>query len=147
MRLWSIHPKYLDAAGLTALWRESLLARKVLAGGTIGYRNHPQLERFKKTSEPAAMLDTYLQEVYKEARSRGYKFDASKIGISQSIEKMPITAGQLEYELGHLLSKLEKRSPLLFNKYCLLRAPEPHPVFIVVSGKVEPWERIGNNQS
>ncbi|WP_368086417.1 pyrimidine dimer DNA glycosylase/endonuclease V [Nitrosomonas sp. Nm34] len=26
MRLWSIHPKYLDAKGLLALWREGLQA-------------------------------------------------------------------------------------------------------------------------
>ena len=32
MRLWTLHPQYLDAQGLTALWRESLLARKVLQG-------------------------------------------------------------------------------------------------------------------
>lgn len=32
MRLWSLHPSYLDAVGLVALWREGLLARKVLQG-------------------------------------------------------------------------------------------------------------------
>jgi len=47
MRLWSLHPKYLDSKGLVALWREGLLAKKVLEGGTKGYRNHPQLERLK----------------------------------------------------------------------------------------------------
>jgi len=31
MRLWSLHPRYLDAKGLVALWREGLLAQKVLA--------------------------------------------------------------------------------------------------------------------
>jgi len=30
MRLWTIHPKYLDRQGLLALWREALLAQKVL---------------------------------------------------------------------------------------------------------------------
>jgi hypothetical protein len=34
LRLWSIHPKYLDATGLVALWREALLAQKVLKGKT-----------------------------------------------------------------------------------------------------------------
>lgn len=37
MRLWSIHPKYLDAKGLVALWREALLAQKVLKGETTGW--------------------------------------------------------------------------------------------------------------
>jgi hypothetical protein len=146
MRLWSVHPKYLDAAGLTALWREGLLAGKVLAGGTKGYRNHPQLERFKRTPAPEKAIDAYLAEVLKEALLRGYKFNASKIGVSPCVEKIPVTSGQIDYEWRHLLSKLERRSPSLFKKYCLLRAPEPHPVFIIVSGEVEPWERIRNKQ-
>ena len=47
MRLWSLHPKYMDSKGLVALWREGLLARAVLKGQTNGYINHPQLIRFK----------------------------------------------------------------------------------------------------
>lgn len=38
MRLWTLHPKYLDPKGLVALWRETLLAQRVLAGRTRGYR-------------------------------------------------------------------------------------------------------------
>jgi hypothetical protein len=45
MRLWSLHPSLLDAKGLVALWREALLAQKVLQGGTTGSRFHPQLQR------------------------------------------------------------------------------------------------------
>lgn len=142
MRLWSVHPKYLDAAGLTALWREGLLAGKVLSGVTIGYRNHPQLERFKKIHDPIEAIDAYLAEVLKEARLRGYKFDASKIQEISSEVKIPVTAGQIEYEWGHLLSKLEIRSPSLFKKYFLLHSPEPHPVFVIVPGGIEPWERV-----
>ena len=37
MRLWSINPKYLDVKGLVALWRESLLAKKILEGNAKGY--------------------------------------------------------------------------------------------------------------
>ena len=37
MRLWTLHPKYLDPQGLVALWREALLARAVLQGKTRGY--------------------------------------------------------------------------------------------------------------
>lgn len=33
MRLWSIHPCYLDSKGLIALWRESLLAQACLLKG------------------------------------------------------------------------------------------------------------------
>ncbi len=30
MRIWSLHPKYLDRQGLLACWRETLLAQKVM---------------------------------------------------------------------------------------------------------------------
>jgi len=66
MRLWSIHPKYLDVQGLLGLWREGLLAQKVLLGETKGYRNHPQLIRFKRTPDPVLYLGTYLYYVYQE---------------------------------------------------------------------------------
>ncbi|MGA2330816.1 MAG: pyrimidine dimer DNA glycosylase/endonuclease V [Syntrophales bacterium] len=46
MRLWSLHPGYVDARGLVALWREGMLARKVLQHQTKGYKNHLQLHRF-----------------------------------------------------------------------------------------------------
>ncbi len=36
MRLWTVDPRYLDAQGLTALWRESLLAHTVMRGETRG---------------------------------------------------------------------------------------------------------------
>ena len=50
MRLWSLHPKYLDIKGLVACWREGLLARKVLLDQTKGYKNHPQLIRFNRSN-------------------------------------------------------------------------------------------------
>jgi hypothetical protein len=146
MRLWSIHPKYLDASGLVALWREGLLARKVLAGWTKGYKNHPQLERFKKAPVPGEAINAYLKEVLKEACLRGYKFSASKIEEISYEVKIPVTAGQIEYEWSHLLLKLERRSCSLFKKYSQLPAPEPHPIFVIVPGGVELWERVRNYQ-
>jgi len=80
MRLWTLHPKYLDARGLVALWREALLAQKVLRGATRGYRHHPQLRRFSGLANPPAALASYLAAVHEEAVQRGYKFDAAKIG-------------------------------------------------------------------
>src|SRR5262249_31313629 len=44
MRLWSLHPSLLDARGLVALWRETLLAQKKLEGKTNGYIHNPQLQ-------------------------------------------------------------------------------------------------------
>ena len=63
MRLWSIHPAYLDPAGLTACWRDGLLARKVLLNQTTGYRNHPQLARLRHCTNPSAAIDTYLHGI------------------------------------------------------------------------------------
>jgi hypothetical protein len=48
VRLWSLHRQYLDVKGLVAVWREAVLAQKVRAGDAQGYRNHPQLNRFKR---------------------------------------------------------------------------------------------------
>ena len=102
MRLWSLHPSYLDAKGLVALWRETLLAQKVLKGETKGYKNHPQLERFKAVPDPLAAVASFLQGVYDEAVKRGYKFDKSKIGEGRYQAKIPVTSGQMQYETDHL---------------------------------------------
>jgi len=80
LRLWTVHPKYLDARGLVALWREALLAKRVLEGRTRGYRHHPQLTRFRAHPDPVAAIDAYLAGVYEEACRRGYRFDATRGG-------------------------------------------------------------------
>jgi len=142
MRLWSLHPRYLDSKGLVALWREGLLAKSVLEGKTKGYRNHPQLERFKSHSSPLNAINAYLFEVWKEANRRGYRFDGSKIMTIVLREKMPVAKGQLEYEFHHLLRKLRKRDPEKYEKLKNEREIDPNPVFFVVEGGVEEWERI-----
>ena len=70
---------YLDPQGLVALWREALLAQAVLREETRGYRQHPQLERFKRHPTPLAAIARYLQAVQAEATRRGYAFDVNKI--------------------------------------------------------------------
>ena len=86
MRLWSLHPKYLDTKGIVALWREALLAQAVLRGDTKGYRHHPQLARFKAAHKPLHAITAYLSAIHKEAVRRNFKFDASKIGPGQDAE-------------------------------------------------------------
>jgi hypothetical protein len=98
MRLWTIHPRYLDARGLVALWREALLARAVLAGRTRGYRSHPQLLRFRSARRPLAAINAYLAVVAKEAELRGYRFDRRKIRGRRDHPKLLETRGQLRYE-------------------------------------------------
>jgi hypothetical protein len=141
MRLWTVHPRYLDPAGLVALWREGLLARAVLRGQTVGYRHHPQLARFQALNEARSAINAYLAAVLLEAEARGYSFDRSKIGPVRQGIVLAATAGQLAYEWDHLMDKLERRSPLLHRKWNAERSPEPHPLFRIVPGNVESWER------
>lgn len=142
MRLWTLHPKYLDPAGLVALWREGLLARAVLRGQTIGYRHHPQLLRFESHPAPRRAINAYLAAVLLEAESRGYSFDATKVGPVRGIVIVRATRGQLEYEWRHLLNKLERRNPALHRRWRRTRSPEPHPIFRMGAGGVEIWERV-----
>lgn len=141
MRLWSLHPKYLDSQGLVALWREALLARAVLRGETKGYRNHPQLDRFRTRPTPVSAVNAYLAAVYREAVSRGYSFDRSKIDSAEVCAQLPVTDGQIAYEWRHLLQKLSRRSPELYERWRNCAQPECHPLFFVRSGQIEPWER------
>lgn len=140
MRLWSLHPRYLDPQGLVALWRESLLAQAVLRGETIGYRNHPQMDRFRNAA-PLAAISLYLRAVQAEAKLRGYAFDKSKIKPARKAVTLTVTSGQIAYEWTHLLNKLKKRSPETYHKWLATEIPEAHPLFVVVAGEVEPWER------
>lgn len=141
MRLWSLHPKYLDPQGLVALWRETLLAQAVLAGATRGYRNHPQLQRFKDHPDPLAAIAAYLKSIHAEAKARGYSFDQNKIRPAAEAAGLTVTSGQMEYEWAHLLAKLKLRNPALYQTWLATKAPEAHPLFEVCVGDVEPWER------
>jgi hypothetical protein len=141
MRLWSLHPKYLDSKGLVALWREALLAQAVLQGETRGYINHPQLQRFRAQSQPLSAIAEYLTAVHAEALSRGYSFDHSKVGQILVPTPMHVTTGQLEYERQHLLAKLVMRSPPLYQHYHLIATFEAHPMFQMCAGEVAEWER------
>jgi hypothetical protein len=142
MRLWTIHPRYLDAKGLVAAWREALLAQKVLAGGTSGYRNHPQLIRFKMQATPAEAMAAFLTAIAEEATQRGYRFDSSKIPALKFSGQIEETDGQLLYEWEHLKRKLKVRAPDLYHRYANTTAPEPHPLFKIVKGNIKDWEKI-----
>lgn len=140
MRLWSLHPRYLDAKGLVALWRESLLAQAVLAGRTRGYQRHPQLARFRHSSAPVKYIAAYLGAVYAEATHRGYCFDVAKIGVEEPLEPLVVTQGQLSYEWAHLTAKLRVRACSWLAQFASVEIPEPHPLFRVTPGGVAEWE-------
>lgn len=140
MRLWSLHPSCLDAKGLVALWREGLLARKVLAGKTRGYRHHPQLLRFRAAKNPMAAIDAYLSAVLAESLARGYSFDASKIRRRRS-PRLTVTRGQVAYERKHLLAKLAHRDRGRWKRE-KGRAARLHPLFWMVAGPIASWEVV-----
>ena len=141
MRLWSLHPRYLDARGLVALWREALLAQAVLRGATRGYRRHPQLARFRAADDPGAAIAAYLDGVHAESAMRGYRFDAGRIAARGTAERIDVTRGQLACEWGHLMAKLAARAPGLRERWATVGAPCPHPLFRAVPGGVADWER------
>ena len=142
MRLWTIHPRYLDPQGLVALWRESLLARAVLRGQTRGYRHHPQLARFRAHPSPRYAINAYLAAIHAEATARGYQFDAGKVGPLRAVEPMLTTTGQVLHEWRHLLKKLAARNPKLRHRWRAVRVPGCHPLFNLVKGPPESWERV-----
>jgi hypothetical protein len=159
MRLWTIHPKYLDSKGLVAVWREGLLAQKVLAGATRGYRNHPQLERFKASSRALESMAVFLSDLQAEASRRGYAFDASKIGVGSgrpgtgataegnvvpagaALERIPVTSGQIDYEFELLKTKLEIRDRAKLAELLKVETIALNAAFEEVAGEVAPWER------
>lgn len=141
VRLWSLHPRYLDAKGLVALWREALLAQKVLRGKTRGYRFHPQLSRFRQHPSPVAAIAAYLNAVADEAHRRGYHFDRRRIARARRASKISVTDGQLRYELRHLRAKLRVRDAQRLKLLPSLAEINAHPLFKTITGPVAPWER------
>ena len=142
MRLWSLHPKYLDARGLTALWREALLAQQVLRGRTRGYRQHPQLERFRATRDPVGAIGAYLRIIADEAARRGYRFETKRIHAPTARVRLTVTHGQLRYELIHLKRKLWHRNRAAHAHCRQSPRPAPHPLFRVRRGPVASWEVV-----
>jgi hypothetical protein len=142
MRIWSLHPQYLDAKGIVALWRETLLAKHVIEGKTKGYTHHPQLERFQNNDRPLDCLNAYLSVVYNEALQRNYHFDLTKFERVNQIVQLPVTSGQLRYEQQHLLAKLKMRDPERYNQLKDITIFAPHPIFFLIEGETEPWEKI-----
>lgn len=143
MRLWTLHPSYLDAKGIVALWRETLLAQAVLHNKTKGYKNHPQLTRFREHKD---LLESYLHLICDEADNRGYKFDRSKIirVRTKTKKSLPVTSGQIQYEWKHLLKKLETRDPARHKQHRGLKtAPRLFKIFRATKSKdIEPWEIV-----
>lgn len=168
MRIWSLHPSLLDRRALVACWRETLLAQKVLRGLTRGYTNHPQLIRFRAHPQPLEAVAAYLSGLADEADARGYSFNRALIGAGKdnvdensadkhsadeeenpyaSVARIPVPLGQLEYELAFLQHKVAGRDPEWEHQLRERLAARSelaacaHPLFEVVPGAIEPWEK------
>jgi hypothetical protein len=98
--------------------------------------------RFRRANSPVRAIAAYLRAVHAEAVRRGYRFDAGKIGRGGEAEKIPVTRGQVEYEWGLLKEKLARRSPARLEKIRETRKPRVNPVFRIVRGRVETWEKV-----
>ncbi|MDA8361285.1 MAG: pyrimidine dimer DNA glycosylase/endonuclease V [Gammaproteobacteria bacterium] len=146
MRLWTVHPRYLDAAGLVAVWREGLLAQAVLRGQTRGYRQHPQLLRFRQQADPLVVIGGYLAGIADEADRRGYRFDRTKIAVSWGGVRIAETQGQLAIEWALLKAKLARRSSAVLAAWKVVTLPEAHPVFWIIPGCVRDWEKASYPQ-
>lgn len=142
MRLWSLHPSYLDQKGLVAVWREGLLALHVLSNKTIGYKNHPQLLRFKEHVTPLPAISTYLHYIVDEAEKRGYQFKREKLFSFESVAALPVTTGQLAYEVSHLKEKLRMRNEKKYMEILKQSNFLPHPLFSITEGPVADWEKV-----
>lgn len=146
MRLWTLHPAYLDRQGLTALWREGLLAQAVLAGRTQGYTRHPQLDRFRG-ERAIERVGAYLRAVAEEAAGRGYRYDVARIDhrAAETVGWVNVTSGQVAFEWAHLMTKLEGRSPELARRWVDEETERHgirvHPLFRVTPGPIADWER------
>lgn len=145
MRLWSLHPKYLDTKGLVALWREALLAKAVLHDETRGYKHHPQLERFRAHSDPCSAINAYLAVIQDEATARGYNFNRDKVGQVRAVDDIAVTTGQLDFEWQHLQNKLAVRSPAVRAQWSEVVTPTCHPLFRGEPGGVASWERTSSS--
>jgi hypothetical protein len=141
MRLWTLHPKYLDRRGLVALWREALLAQAVLSGSTRGYVRHPQLRRFLERRSPVGAIAEYLRIVHAESVARGYRFAAGKIRRATDRGRIEVARGQLEFEWDHLMVKVRRRDPGWYARVVQVRRPQAHPIFRIVPGGTEGWEK------
>lgn len=142
MRLWSINPKYLDTKGLVAVWREGLLAKAVLEEKTVGYKNHPQLDRFKKTQDPVISINIFLYYILEESIKRSYKFDASKIKRYDIDFYIAVNEGQLEHEFNHLQAKLISRDPVKYKENLKDKKIVSNKIFKKKKGPVEDWEKV-----
>ncbi len=120
----------------------AILAKNVLDEKTKGYKNHPQLIRFKKSDNPLEGINQYLAAVYQESQTRGYHFNKAQFNIYCEPVTLTVTRRQIEYEMQHLLKKLKTRDAERYHRLLKKTNIEPHPLFEIIEGEIEEWEIV-----
>lgn len=150
MRIWSLSPKYLDQKGLGGLWSEALQCQDVILGITNMHKNHPQTHRWIKEKDPLRSLSTYLLMLHNwVSENTKYNYNRDLIVYKKPgfVRQMFVTSGQLKYEADCLVQKLKERHGQCLQKTQLehdiyFKKIVPHPLFTVIDGAIEPWEKI-----
>lgn len=149
MRLWSIHPKYLDSKRLVTQWREALLCRAILDGKTKGYKEHPHFLRVKSHSQPYYFINSFLYVIWEEGKQRKFQFDKSKLmenlvqKYEEPLQLMEVTEGQVQYEFDFLQKKFGEfhiqyiKNLQNFNDFGI----EVNPCFIKIFGDIMNFEK------
>lgn len=137
-----MHPQHFDRQAITACWREGLLAQAVIFEPGRGYSHHPQLVRFREADDPEAAIGDYLSAIVDEADNRGYRFAREKIRRTGFSGQLTVNEGQLDYEWTHLLAKLQRRSPQVWEQWRTHAHARAHPLFTIVDGPIADWERV-----
>ena len=95
---------------------------------------------------PKVALKVYLYQVALFAYSRGYNFDFYKLKPLKEIHNasvsIPVTKGQVEFEVEHLHRKMKSRSQANFSKRISAQRIQLNPIFYLISGGIEKWEKI-----
>ncbi len=134
-----VHPSKIPRHERTAcrVARRSF-SKKVLENKTKGYKNHPQLLRFRNAQDSLRAINAYLSQIYFESQKRGYVFDKTKIKIIEPTELIPVTHGQIQFEFEHLVKKLKERDIQRFEKMKIISETEVNPIFKAIPGNIEP---------
>lgn len=156
MRLWSFHPSYLDNIGLARLYNEGIGGIRAIRGEQKMHLNHPQLTRFKVCCDNHTyiILSAYLRVVHNELELRGmvndgkFKHDLLLNYLFQNTKDLfniTVNSSQINGEIVHFINKTKTQKGRYINdnlkQAIAAKNILPHPLFTVVPGPVESWEK------
>lgn len=133
MRIWKVHPKYLDQKGLSGQWFEAIIAKNSLISKDGYWYNNPQMDIFKNSEDPIDAVNSYLEEVWVEGIRRGYKFKSEYFDDYCPLVTIPITHEDLYSDMNLLGDRVHKRDIDWYNDIWMTgMRVVPHPLFKVI---------------